>query len=325
MERNHKIGIVDIIALRNIKDCGNATINKICNYVIKNGISLGSPTALNDIFPELRKDKIVTSKLSNFDIYDANDAYRKAENILSIHERLGIKAVSLYDNSFPEILKSTINENGKADVPIVLFYKGDISATELPSISIIGTREPTDIGKQAGRFFGKVFAEKGFNIVSGLALGCDTSGHEGALDAKGITTAFLAHGLDTVYPPQNTELAENILGNGGILMSEHPAGTPVSKYSLVARDRLQAGMSMATIVIQTGVHGGTMHAANTTLLAHKPLYVVKYKDMSITQVQGNISLSHKGGEFITSSDVDNIIDKLTSNKVVEEPFKDTLF
>lgn len=325
MEKNHQIGIVDIIALQNIENCGNATINKICNYIIDNGISLGSSKALNDIFPDLRKDKIITSRLSYFDAHDAENVYHKAENILESHERLGINAVSLFDNSFPEILKGTINENGKADVPIVLYYKGDISATKLPSISIIGTREPTDIGVQAGRYFGKAFADKGFNIVSGLALGCDTSGHEGALDAKGVTTAFLAHGLDTVYPPQNTELAENIVANGGILISEYPVGTPVSKYSLVARDRLQAGMSMATIVIQTGIHGGTMHAANTTLLAHKPLYVVKYKDMSIIQVQGNISLSQKGAEFITSSDVECIVDKLTSKKAFEEPFKDTLF
>ena len=151
----------------------------------------------------------------------------------------------------------------------------------------------------------------GYNIVSGLALGCDSAGHRGALKYQdGKTTAFLAHGLDTVYPPENERLAEEIVERGGLLMSEYPVGDTVNRYFLVARDRLQAALSAATIVIQTGLHGGTNHAANTTLISGKPLFCVKYGNESLMhseKVEGNIALVSKGAQFITSSDYVNLI------------------
>jgi len=316
---------IDIIALQNLEHCGAATVNKICGYLIDNDITISTPKDLLSIILELRANKVINSKFDGFELSNADEAYAKAERILLLNERHGIKTISVFDDDFPASLRDTIDERGKLDVPILLYYKGDISATKLPSVSIIGTREPTDIGVQAGRFFGKFFAEKGYNIVSGLAIGCDTAGHVGALETKGITTAFLAHGLDSIYPPQNIELAEDILSYGGVLFSEYSIGTPVSKYTLVARDRLQAGLAMATIVIQTGEHGGTMHAANTTILAKKPLFVVQYKDMTIPQVQGNLLLNKKGAEFITSSDVNLVLERLSKPEPEIEVFKDTLF
>lgn len=315
----------EIIALQNIDNCGPATVRKICNYLIRHGRSINGPQDLIDVFPYLRKEKVVSSRLDGFCREDAESAFRASDRILDSNERYGIQAVSIFDDRYPKALKDTINEKGSADAPILIYYKGDIAAAGLPSISIIGTREPTEIGIQAGKYFGKAFAEKGFNIASGLAIGCDTSGHEGALDGKGVTTAFLAHGLDTVFPQQNQDLAERIVGNGGVLISEYAVGTPVSKYSLVARDRLQAGIAKATIVIQTGISGGTMHAANTTLLAGKPLYVVKYADMTGEKTQGNLLLKEKGAQFITSSDVDRIAQTLSAGSYSHDLFKDTLF
>src|SRR4029077_18875204 len=93
-------------------------------------------------------------------------------------------------------------------------------------------------------------------IVSGLALGVDTLCHEAALSLGGHTVAILANGLDSVYPAQNKELAERILSAGGALVREQPLGTPALPRNLVARDRLQSGMSAATIVMQTDLIGG---------------------------------------------------------------------
>ena len=312
------ISPLDILALQNIEGCGPATTRKICDYLVKSNLRVSSPSDLVDWWSEMVEMKVVKGKLVDLSGDKIIWAYKEAERILSDSERAGIGTLTFYDEKYPEILKATINEDKKADAPLLLFYKGDLSALELPAIAIIGTREPTSDGVKAGHYFGKVFAENGFNIVSGLAIGCDTSGHEGALEVKGVTTAFLAHGLDTIYPPQNKDLADDIVNNGGLLLSEYPIGTPVSKYSLVDRDRLQAGLSLATIVIQTGKTGGTMHAANTTLLSKKPLYAVLYKDMSDAKVQGNILLESLGGKFITSSDVDEVIKSLRNNKALSE-------
>lgn len=294
---------IDLIALQNIEGCGVATTRKICDYINERQICITMPTDLFRILPEMKDKKVIKAKLSNVSLFDIEEAYHQAKGIIerSLAREIGI--LSIYDSEYPEVLRSTIDENGKLDAPLLLYYKGNLAALSMPTIAIIGTREPNNDGIIAGRYFGKAFSESGFNIVSGLALGCDSCGHEGALEGKGITTAILAHGLDTIYPSQNKDLAENIINKGGLLLSEYPVGTQVSRFSLVARDRLQAGLALATLVIQTGVKGGTMHAANTTLLAGKALYTVMYKDMSAFQVQGNIALANRGAKFITSNDV----------------------
>jgi DNA processing protein len=181
---------------------------------------------------------------------------------------------------------------------LVLYYKGDIQNTKKHhGISIIGTREPTNEGVAAGLFYGENFAKLGYNIVSGLAIGCDTAGHQGALNVSGITTAILAHGLNTIYPKQNKLLSDKILDNGGLLLSEYPIGTYPMRQYFVERDRLQAGFSYATIVIQTGIKGGTMHAVRATLENKKPLLVVKFQNNSLKlhpKVEGNYKLIKEG-------------------------------
>jgi DNA processing protein len=99
----------------------------------------------------------------------------------------------------------------------------------------------------------------------------DTLCHQAALEAGGHTVAILANGLDSVYPAQNRELATRILAAGGALLSEQPLGTPALPRNLVARDRLQSGMSAATIVMQTDLIGGTMHTVRYAVLQGRPL------------------------------------------------------
>ena len=159
-----------------------------------------------------------------------------------------------------------------------------------------------------------MFAEANFNIISGLAIGCDTTAHKGALNANGLTTAFLAGGLDLpIYPKENTALAQEIIDRGGLLVSEYPVGDPILANKFVARDRLQSGLADATLVIQTGIKGGTMHAVNATIVNKKPLYAVQYKG-SILQhekVQGNIKLCNDNhAQPLTSKNIEDTIVKL---------------
>lgn len=196
---------------------------------------------------------------------------------------------------------------------MLLYYRGNLKVLDLPSIAIIGTREPTLNGIKAGEYFASEFSKRGFNIVSGLAIGCDTTGHVGALKAKGHTTAFLANGLDweSIYPKENLDLAKQIVENDGLLLSEYPVGQSCGRYGLVARDRLQAGLAQATVVIQTGVKGGSMHAVNATIASNKPLLVVEFRsieDLDNEKVQGNTMLIHNKGAYpLRSNELDSAL------------------
>ena len=302
-----------IITLQLTKGIGAASINKICDAALKLPTELDFDGLYDLIDSMIQKRELVRVVLPEYDTFISNS--QKAKRLISQSKALGISVVSRYDDNFPINLLATVDETGKASVPILMYYKGDLSITQKPAIAIIGTREPNADGLTAGRFLAKSFAEKGFNIVSGLALGCDTSGHEGALLAdNGVTTAFLAHGLDTIYPKENSLLAERIVSNGGLLMSEYPIGEKVNRYNLVARDRLQAGLGDATLVIQTGVQGGTMHAVRATKAAGKPVYVAKYKNSS-EKSSGNELLAAQGATWIDSKKViDDIIEQLTNSK-----------
>ena len=229
-----------------------------------------------------------------------------------------------------------MDEDGKPNPPIVLYYRGDINALEKPGVAVIGTREPTPMGTKAGMFFAGELAKRGYNIVSGLAVGCDATGHEGALAVDGTTTAFLANSLawNDIYPQENVDLARRIVENGGLLLSEYPLGYKGGKFAFIARDRLQAGLSYATLVVQTGERGGTLHAVNATLAANKPLYAIKYNhdtELQHQKVQGNIKLLKEGKAmpFNTQNMSENFdfLDKYveTRNKQMDEECSKGLF
>ena len=309
---------LNVITLLNLKGIGPKAILKIGAAVESKKIE-----TTEQLYQTLQDLKIKKGSITMDELLDAEET---ARSIIRRSEKNGIGVVSYYDDEFPEILRHCMNEDGKEDPPVVLYYKGDLSVTKMPGLAVIGTREMIKEGESAGKYLAGEFAKRGFCIVSGLAIGCDTSGHRGALDAGGKTIAFLAHGLDTVYPPENTDLANEIVEKGGLLISEYPIGSPVSRYTLVARDRLQAGMSLATLVVHTGIQGGTMHAVNTTIVENKPVYVVKFQNGQLhnhENVQGNDYLvEKKGAKYISGADnIDDIVKSINTRR----QFQSTLF
>jgi DNA processing protein len=293
--------IEHLITLQNIKGVGPVAIKAFINYVAENKLSLRDEKDLYEALNEGCENKCIKIR-GNVDLSlpIIQDAWTTANAIKGISLQHDIKVTSVFSKDFPPNLLDTIDEKGKKSVPLILYYKGDLSIAHMPAVAIIGTRNPTPEGIVAGEYYGAQLAKAGYNIVSGLALGCDSAGHRGALSVNGKTTAFLAHGLDSIYPPENKDLAQEIIDKGGLLMSEYPIGTSVNRYNLVARDRLQASLADATLVIQTGIHGGTMHAANTTLMAKKPLWCVEFKNKSsfAPELEGNQYLVDNGAEYV---------------------------
>ena len=185
---------------------------------------------------------------------DLADAWLRSETQLRESEEAGIQAFALFDTGYPARLKLI------PDPPAVLYVKGSpVGLAGKGSLAVVGTREPTDYGARVARKSASSAVEAGFVIVSGLAHGCDTLGHEGCLDAEGVGVAVLAHGLDKVYPAANKGLAARLLETGGCLVSEYPIGMTPMRTAFAERDRIQSGLSDGVLVIETDIKGGTMH------------------------------------------------------------------
>lgn len=300
-----------LITLQQVKGLGNKSILEFAKS--------GDIDTMEDL--EVRLQNIKKGRFAKLTGKELQCANRTARRIIEACENNGIGILSYFEPQYPSILRNCVDEKGKPDPPIVLYYRGNLSALKRPGVAVIGTREPTENGKKAAIFFSKILAKQGFNIVSGLAIGCDAAGHRGAMDADGITTAFLSTSLswESIYPKENLPLAKEIVEKGGLLLSEYYIGQTCGKFSFVARDRLQAGLSYATLAIQTDIMGGTMHAINATLAARKPLYMVKYnypEDLRNPKSQGNIKLLGEGvAKPITSENKDEVIKEIRAKMI----------
>ena len=311
------LSTLQILALKSFAGIGNKTVTKVAK------LFSGIPD--NAEMPALitragLKKKGTDGKKTPITAEDFHEALLAAQEQIKQSNAQGIGILSFWEERFPNALRDTMTEDGKkSDPPLLLFYKGDLALLQMPALAVIGTRDASENALKAGTFLAKQFAEKGFVIVSGLALGCDTAAHEGALAAvNGKTVAVLGNGLDTVYPAKNKTLAQEILARGGLLLSEYEFGTPATRFTLVARDRLQASLSDAALVIQTSVDGGTMHAARATAAARKPLYAVKYTDEAtnaLPQTAGNRLLVDEHGAQYLAADPDRTVFNRRLNEI----------
>lgn len=219
------------------------------------------------------------------------EAWQTAEEEMRKGDAAGIRAYSLHDPGYPARLREI------PDPPAVLFVKGNLQALHRPkTVAIVGTREPTTYGETVARRSGKTAVEAGFAVVSGLAHGCDTYGHEGCLDASGIGVAVMAHGLDKVYPAANRDLAARLLDSGGALVSEYPIGMAAARTAFAERDRIQSGLSDGVFVIETDVKGGTMHTVRFARDQRRALACVSHPEKWRTEdkTKGNQMMIAEG-------------------------------
>ena len=211
-------------------------------------------------------------------IHDMDRADREVAELVGRCEDLSIEIISVADRDYPPRLKEL------SDYPPVLFIKGDRRALfRWPCIAVVGTRQASALGLQWGQKMAKALADNGFTTVSGLALGIDAAAHRGALDARGRTVAVMAHGLHIVAPASHKNLAGEILESGGALVSEHPPGVPPRPAEFVRRNRIQSGLSFASIVVESGREGGAIHQARFTRDQGRLLYAAMPDEEAITK------------------------------------------
>lgn len=181
--------------------------------------------------------------------------FSSAEDEIKFIEQYKIKTLFLADKDYPQRLLNCY------DSPTLLFYRGDEDLNTSKIVAIIGTRNHTDYGKQITEKLVKELSDQQVLVVSGMAFGIDAIAHKAAYKNKLPTVAVLAHGLDQIYPPEHANLAKEMLKHGGGLLTEFWSKTKPDKHNFPTRNRIVAGMSDATIVIESGIKGGSMITA----------------------------------------------------------------
>lgn len=219
--------------------------------------SLGSATRVFEHRKELSQlvpgvsEKIITA-LNN------SEAFRRAEQELTFCEKNHIRCLTLNDEGYPGRLREC------DDAPLALFYRGNADLNALHVINMVGTRHATPYGQDiCTRFLAdlSVLCPNAL-IVSGLAYGIDIHAHRAALQNHFKTIGVLAHGLDRIYPAEHRKTAVSMLEQGGLL-TEFTSGTNPDRQNFVKRNRIVAGMSDATVVIESAAKGGSPHHRRT--------------------------------------------------------------
>ena len=183
-----------------------------------------------------------------------SEALALAEKELNYVAKNNIDVIFYTDSRYPKRLKNCV------DSPVLLYAKGNADFNNYKVISIVGTRNATDYGKQLCKQLVEELEQYNVLIVSGLAHGIDVAAHKECLKNNVPTVGVLGHGLDKMYPSQNRATAEKMLENGGLL-TEYPSGTVPDRENFPQRNRIVAGLADATVVVEASVKGGALITA----------------------------------------------------------------
>jgi len=217
-------------------------------------------------------------------------------------EKANIRMITWEDEEYPKLLREIANP------PYILYIRGNFDLNSAPMIAIVGSRKFTAYGAQVASTFAKDLAQAGIIVVSGMALGIDAIAHLGALEAGGQTVAVLGDGLDdeSIHPKNNFNLSREIMENGA-LMSEFPFGTPPLAFNFPTRNRIIAGLTLGTLVVEAGEKSGTLITSSLALEFNREVFAVPGSIFS-TQSLGTNDLIKKGAKVVTS--VKDILDEL---------------
>lgn len=184
-----------------------------------------------------------------------------------LHKK-NVQLCSIEDDHYPSKLREI------ADPPVFLSYIGDLSILHHPCIGVVGTRAMSSYGRRITETFVPMFARSGCVTVSGLAMGVDSAVAKDTMDAGGKTVAVVGHGLSSMYPRINQRLAEKIVAHGGLIVSEYPLDLEPDVYTFPARNRIIAGLSLGTLVIEAPQGSGSMITAQLALEYGREVFAV---------------------------------------------------
>ncbi len=223
-----------------------------------------------------------------------------AEKIVESIIKLNWKYIMYDDPDYPEPLKNI------EDRPPYLFYIGDLKSDDINAVAVVGSRLASESALIFTRQLAEELARNNVTIVSGMARGVDTAAHRGALDAGGRTLAIFGCSLDTIYPPENKELARRISESGAVASEFLPETIP-NGFNFPRRNRIISGLSMGVIVVEAAEKSGALSTANHALSQGREVFAVPGSPRS-KQSRGTNRLLKDGAVLVTS--VDDIFEHL---------------
>ncbi|MCO6473429.1 MAG: DNA-processing protein DprA [Melioribacteraceae bacterium] len=239
------------------------------------------------------KNSEIFSRLVN--AIEKIDTFQKlAEVEIEKLERIDADLIFYWDPSFPKILKRIYSP------PIMLYIKGNLQKLYGDSLSVVGTRMPSSYGKSVAANIVKDLAQSNVNIVSGLARGIDSIAHSTTLKNDGKTIAVIGSGLDVIYPPENKKLFEAISENGAVI-SEFPLGTKPDAPNFPRRNRIIAGLSLGTLVIETKIKGGALLTAEQAFSNNREVFAVPGNIGSSKSEGTNYLIKRNIAKLVTSA------------------------
>lgn len=273
------------IQLLSAPDVGHAKAKRLVEL-------LGSP----DTFMHKKSDRLVDLDFIKEETksYLANPQEPANWRVIASKlEKFNIKFVSILDSEYPPLLKSIY------DPPLYFFYRGNLDKHKLKRcLAVVGTRKASNYGKMMTKQICSKLVEAGFTIVSGLAFGIDSIAHQSALETGGVTVAVMGTGCDQIYPPQNRQLAKNILENG-LLISEYVPGQPVEKWNFPTRNRIISGLSIGTLAIEGSKKSGALLTTKFALDQNRDIFALP-GDVNRLQAEGPNYLIKLGAKIVSS-------------------------
>jgi DNA processing protein len=271
------------VALSLLKHVGSKTLRALLEYFDNNlhAILQAEPKTLRQVRGVGGK---IAAAIQDIDV-------DTTERSIKRWQAAGVEIVTLFDSRYPPRLRDL------DDAPPTLFVRGHVyNAYRLRGIAIVGTRTPSREAAIAAHRTAAQFADAGYTLVSGLALGIDTLVHRAALDRSSgnavRTLAVLGSGVLDLYPPENIPLAKEVMAHGALLCEVAPDAA-VSPAGLVARNRIITGLCERVIVIESEIGGGAMHAARFAFSQGRKVYTLDLP------ASGNQWLLANGAELLT--------------------------
>jgi len=238
------------IALQLVPGVGSTTINRLIDH-------FGSAESVWDAGGETETDSGIITPRLNKALRKGPDR-KKAEKIIEKLAAIGTWTMAYTDETYPDLLRQIQNP------PSMLFGLGDPSCLGEKCIAMVGSRRASHYGMNAARSLSAELVDRGFTIVSGLAMGIDTACHEAALRAGGRTVAVTGCGLDIPYPRQNMKLSAEIQTNGAVI-SEFLPGTAPEAKNFPIRNRIISGLSLGVVVVEASLKSGSLITAACAL------------------------------------------------------------
>lgn len=240
------MSLLQEIALTFIPKIGDVTARNLVNY-------FGSAEAVFKLSrKELQAIPGIGEKIT--DAIVNHRSFERAEQEMKFIEKYKIQALSCMDEKYPKRLKSCI------DAPFLIYFKGNADLNKQKVVSVVGTRNATDYGKEICSRLIEDLKVHDPLVVSGLAYGIDSVAHRESVKNGVSTVGVMGHGLDRIYPAQHRDLAEKMIAHGGLL-TEFSSGTIPDRENFPKRNRIIAGMSDVTIVVEASIKGGALITA----------------------------------------------------------------